>query len=76
MDFLFSKFNCLCKNFFSNYMKKQNLEGAEEYVECPKDCLPLRSKSNERWGLQMSGFVSFQIEKKRTLCCRGSAVST
>jgi dsRNA-specific ribonuclease len=29
-------------------MKKQNMENLEEYVECPKDCLPLRSKSNER----------------------------
>jgi dsRNA-specific ribonuclease len=32
----------------SSYMKKQNMENTEEYVECPKDCLPLRSKSNER----------------------------
>ena len=31
-----------------SYMKKQNMEIFEEYVECPKDCLPLRSKSNER----------------------------
>jgi dsRNA-specific ribonuclease len=31
-----------------SYMKKQNIENVEEYVECPKDCLPLRSKSNER----------------------------